>query len=186
MRNLVPIKVKIGLHTANNTDAGGAHKAGHAKFPDFNSMQIVKESGLDWSIYVDIMGLQWHYDKCCGHKEEDGSSPHGMQWGMLIVPKEFSDQAIATFPDEISKLTEAELEDFYDNRAHAHEPDNKVNTKALEEFDVQIRSGKTLTVKDKARHDKAMDPNDDTPGVTKNKKKNWVDFKKLVGVEIVQ
>lgn len=186
MRNLVPIKVKIGLHQKFSEDNSGKHKPGQAKYPDFNSMKIVKDSGLDWSVYVDVMGLQWHYDKCCGHKEEDGSSPHGMQWGMLIVPKEFADQAIATFPDEISKLTETELEDFYDNRAHAHEPDNKVNQKALEEFDAQIRAGRTLSAKDKTRHIKAMDPNDDTPGITKNKKKKWKDFKELVGVEIVQ
>lgn len=186
MKNLVPIKVKIGLHTAYNTDSGGNHSPGQAKYPDFNSMKTVKDSGLDWSIYVDVMGLQWHYDKKCGHKEEDNTSPAGMQWGMLIVPKEFADQAINTFPDEISKLTEVELEVFYDKRAHAHESVNKVNTEALEEFDVQIRAGKTLSVEDKTRHAKAMNPNDDTPGITKNKKKKWQDFKELVGVEIVQ
>lgn len=186
MRELVPIKVKIGLHTIPISDSGGPHKPGEAKYPDFNSMPVVKGSGLDWSVYVDVMGLQWHYDKKCGHKEEDGTSPHGMQWGVLIVPKEFADQAIDMFPDEISRLTEPELEDFYDNRAHAHEPDNKVNMRALEEFDVQVRSGRTLSPKDQTRYNKAMNPNDDTPGITRNKRKKWADFKKLVGVNIVQ
>lgn len=185
MRDLVPIKVKIGLHQKFSEDNSGKHEPGQAKYPDFNSMQIIKDSGLDWSIYVDVMGLQWHYDKCCGHKEEEATSPAGMQWGALIVPKEFADQAIDTFPDEISRLTESELEDFYDNRAHAHEPDNLVNTKALEEFDAQIKAGKTLSPKDMARYNKAIDMSDDTPGIIKNKKKKWADFKKLVGVEIV-
>jgi len=109
-RELVPLKVKIGIK-----------ENGQAKYPDFNQLQVVKDSGMDWSKYVDIQGLGWHYDKTSGHKEETVDSPFGQQWGVLIVPKVFVTEATTTFPDDCTKLTESELEDFYNNKAHAHE-----------------------------------------------------------------
>jgi hypothetical protein len=175
MKQLVPVKVKIGLKQNRHHD-----------YPNFNKLNCVKESGLDWSVYVDVQGLEWHYDKKCGHKEYEINSPLGMQWGVLIIPKIFAEEALVMFPDLVTKLDEMELEDFYDNRAHAHEPDNKTDKEALKEFTVKIEAGEVLSQEDRARFDKALDPNDDTPGIKKNFKKKWIDFKTVVEVEIVQ
>jgi hypothetical protein len=175
MRDLVPIKVKIGLKSN-----------GHAKYPNFNQLYTVQVKGMDWAHYVDTMGLSWHYDKTSGHKEDTADSPFGQQWGMLIVPKEFADEAILAFPDTVSKMTEVECEDFYDNKAHAHEPDELVDEIALKAFEIKEKMGVSLSSEEKIKKDKALDPNDPTPGIKKNLNKKWVDFKALKGVNIVQ
>ena len=81
---LVGIKVKIGQ----------CGVTGCAKYPDFSKLACVQASPLDWSKYVDVHGLGWHYD-CCGHQEDEDGSPAGMQWGMLIIPETFADEAVA-------------------------------------------------------------------------------------------
>lgn len=171
MRELVPIKVKIGLRSN-----------GHADHPNFNQLNCVKDSSLDWSRYVDIKGLGWHYDKKCGHREEDSTSPYGMQWGVLIIPKEFADEAKDFFPEVIEKLTEIKLEKFYDERAHAHEPNEKIDVNVLQAIKMKQDNGIDLT----EDQQKALDPSDDTRGIRKNKKKKWDDFKKLKEIKIVK
>ena len=171
MRELVPIKVKIGLRPN-----------GHADHPDFNILNCVKNSGLDWSKYIDINGLGWHYDKQCGHKEEDPTSPYGIWYGVLIVNKEFADEALAEFPDLIEKLTETKLKDFYDNRAHAHEQDEEIDIQVVQAIKAKQDLGISLT----SEQEKAIDPTDDARGIRKNKKKKWDDFKTLKGIKIVQ
>jgi len=171
MRELTPLKVKIGLRVN-----------GHADYPDFNLLQVVQDSGMDWSKYVDAIGLSWHYDKTSGHKEDTQESPHGQQWGVLIIPKEFADQAVAMFSDTCTKLTEAELEDFYNNKATINQADEDFDQKMLDGIKTKQDLGIALT----PHQLKAIDPEDDTPGITKNKKKVWKDFKKLSDVKIVQ
>lgn len=170
MRELVPIKVKIGL--GND---------GSAKYPDFNLINIDIRKKLDWSKYVDIFGLGWHYDKTCGHKEDSIDSPYGQQWGVLIVPKDFAIEAINKFP-EVIKLTETELEAFYNNCAHCHESDELINDKILQ----SIKIKKDLNIPLTDHQKKALDPKDKTPGIQKNEKKFWKDFKKLTNVNILQ
>lgn len=169
-RQLVPIKVKIGLKSNGN-----------ALYPDFNKLQTVADSGMDWAKYIDIYGLGWHYDKVSGHKEETTDSPFGQQWGALIVPPAFADEAIAMYPETTSKLTEAELEDFYNTKAHAHEPDENIDTDILAGIKAKQDLGLSLT----ADQQKALDPDDHTVrGIVKNRRKRWVDYKTLVGVTI--
>ena len=93
-RSLVPIRVTIGLKPN-----------GHALYPDFNTLASVQASGMDWSRYVDIEGIGWHYDKQRGHKVDDLESPFGQQFGVLIVPKVMANEAIAAFPTVVVKLT---------------------------------------------------------------------------------
>ena len=100
--NLVPIKVKIGLK-----DSGGA------KYPKFNNLAVT--GAVDWSKYIDLHGSGWLYD-CCGHQEAETGSPVGQQWGMILVPKVFADEAIAAFPNEVTKLTETQCESFYNDK----------------------------------------------------------------------
>lgn len=171
MRNLVPIKIKIGLK-----------ENGYQKYPDFNQLDCVKNSGLDWSLYVDVQGAGWHYDKQCGHKEEDFTSPFGIQWGVLIIPKVFANESLTRFPDVVTKLTEAKLSAFYDTRAHAHEPDEEIDNNILQGIKAKQDSNLPLT----SDQESALDPSTETRGVRRNKKKRWTDYKKLKGIKIVQ
>lgn len=177
-RELVALKVKIGLKGA---DWSNAKERGHALYPNFNDLQAVIDSGMDWSYYVDTYGESWHYDKKCGHKQEDKTSPRGMQWGMLVVPKEFADEATEKFPAVCSIVNETELEGFWDNRAHAHEPEEKLDDVVLRGIEAKKALGKKLT----PGQERALDPNDDTPGIRKNNRRFWKDYKAKHGVEII-
>ena len=114
-KKLVPIKVKIGLR-AN----------GHADHPDWYRVPCYASKGAKV-----CMPYSWHYDKSSGHAEDTPDSPFGQQFGMLLVTREFADQAKVEFPDLITEMTEAEAKDFWDNKAHAHVPENKVNSEEL-------------------------------------------------------
>lgn len=158
---LVAIKVKIGLKDN-----------GHAKYPQFNSLDASVRDNMDWCHFVDKFG-GWHYDQTSGHREDTADSPLGQQWGMLLVPASFADAAITAFPSEVSKMTEAEAESFYNAKAHINDPD--------ELFDQDVLSGikmkQELSLPLTANQQKALDPNDDTPGIRKNKDKTWSAFK---------
>lgn len=169
MKQLVPIKIKIELN-----------EKGQHKYPAFNELTIL--NGMDWSQYVDKEGLGWHYDKCCGHGVETSESPRGMQWGVLIVPKDFADETLTKFPETCNKLTEVELETFYDEHAHAHEPDELLDEEILTGIRLKQDLGLPLT----PNQVRALDPSNDTRGIRKNKTKKWADYKQLVGVEIIQ
>ena len=152
-------------------------KISPAKYPNFNQLQCVIDSGLDWSVYVDVYGLGWQYDKTSGHKDDTDDSPAGQQWGMLIVPEEFAEQAETAFPDDCDTMTEDELEDFYDNKAHVHDPEELVDTAVLQ--GIKAKEDLGLDVPEKT---KAVDPDDPAPGVRKNNHKTWSDFKSLKNV----
>lgn len=177
-RNLVALKVKIGT---KGKDWPKPEERGHALYPNFNELKAVMDTGLDWAKYVDVYGEQWHYDKCCGHKQEDETSPRGMQWGMLVVPKEFADEATKKFPEVCSIVDETELEDFWDNRAHAHELEEKLDDVVLRGIEAKRALGKELT----PGQEKALDPEDDTPGIRKNHNRYWKDYKAKQEIEII-
>lgn len=168
-RQLTPIKVIIRLKSN-----------GHAKYPDFNLLTVVQASGMDWARYIDNYGLGWHYDKTCGHKEDTIESPIGTQLGVLIIPEEFAEEAIEEFPEDCFGMTEVELEDFYNNKAHSHEPDEVFDMSVLEGIQVKHSLGIPLTT----QQQDAIDPDKDVPGIRKNKKRYWADFKKSAGVTI--
>jgi len=168
--NLVPIKVKI------------LSGQGNCLYPDFNQLDVVKQSGMDWSNYVDSEGSGWLYDKKCGHAEVDAASPSGIWLGMLLIPEEFALQAIAKFPDRITRLTEVDTEAFYNDRHACKMPDEEIDSDILQGIKLKKELGLTPTEAQK----RALDPEDDTPGIRKNKKKKWADFKALQDISIVE
>ena len=168
-RELVGLKVKIGLKPN-----------GHAKYPNFNVLGTVSSSTMDWSRYIDVFGLGWHYDKTSGHKEETVDSPHGQQYGVLIVPEAFADEAELEFSDTCEIIEDAELETFYEEKAHAHEPDEDIDEHILAAIKAKQDVGVALT----PQQIKALDPEDDTPGIKKNKNKIFADFIVKRGVTI--
>jgi len=166
MFSLVPIKVKIGLR-AN----------GHADHPNWLLLpMITSEDQLKANI-----PYGWHYDKSCGHQEDNGSdSPHGMQWGMLLVEKDFAIEAIAIFPSLVSEMTETEAEDFYDNRCCKHILENKINSTVLDDLYKELiltEKIKGNTTALEAKISKALNPDNNEPGIFKNKDKIWKDMK---------
>jgi len=153
---------------------------GKCDYPDFNQLPIVSHSGMDWSQYIDANGGGWLYDKKCGHAEIDAESPAGIWLGLLLIPEQFALEAIAKFPDRITRLTEAETEAFYNNRHACKMPDEEIDKDILEKIKLKQELGLPLT----AEQEKAKDPEDDTPGIRKNKKKKFVDFKAHRGITI--
>jgi len=185
MPELVCLKVRIGKAD------------GRAKYPTFNSLQAVKDSGVDWSKYVDTFGAGWQYDKKFGHAEEGPDSPMGMQWGVLLVPSLFADQAVAAFPADCQIIAEAAMQTFYEDRVTAHMPEDLEDVNILQSLNAELslidqaiaggrNGGKLATRRDLllTRIEKAVDPADPEPGVRKNMKKRWVDMKSERGITI--
>lgn len=135
-------------------------------YPNFGLLQVVMTSGMKWSQYVDKY-LGWHYDQTSDLRTESNGSPFGEWWGVVIMPVEFVNQAVSKFPDECIALSEIELADFYDNKAHIYDPDEKIILEVLE----AIKAKDDLGLERTASQIKALDPNDTTPGITTNKMK---------------
>lgn len=171
--DLVPIKVKIGLREDNS-----------AKYPDFNQLQVVKTSGMDWSHYIDKYGTGWMYDTI-GHREtaknnDEWDSPYGQQWGVILVPESFATQAVNLFPDEVKTIDETKTKSFYESRVTPDQPNVMVDAEVLE----SIRQRESLGIDVTEEKTKALDPDDPSPGVVKNKNKKWDDFKIKTGFQI--
>ncbi len=165
---LVPIKVKIGLK--NN---------GHHRFPSFNELASALRDNVDWSVFVDKFG-GWHYDQVCGHAEEDVTSPRGNWNGMLLVPEDFANAAVAAFPDECSILTETEAEKFYEERGHIREPAIREDTERLQ----AIQAKGALGIAQDQGDLNALDPDHPAPGLRRNKKKTFAGFKTEQGITV--
>ena len=170
MVNLVIIKVKIGLRFNKSRN--------EAEYPDFNAIQSQVNDWpdrLDWSYYVDRFG-GWHYDKQCGHQDEDATSPRGMQWGMLCVPEQFAKAAVTAFPDSVSVIDEAEAEDFYENRCTAHLPEVKDDVEVLQAIAARNQLNRAAP-----EDEQALDPEHPSMGRRRNKTKKWAGLKKQRG-----
>lgn len=176
---LVALRIKIGLRPNRNAD-----------YPDFNQLPIIKTSGIDWSIWVDTFGLGWCYDKTCGHADSGPDSPRGMQWGCLMVPQEFAEQAQAMFGETCTCIKSDEFEKFYDEKAMAHIDNNIVDVKIVsglkDTLELMEKSGASTSdiAVMKLKIKNAIDPNSHEPGITKNHHKKWSDRKGLADVEI--
>jgi hypothetical protein len=166
---LVPLKVEIGLKTN-----------GHAKYPNFNLLQVVKDSGLDWCVYVDTYGTGWMYDNTSGHKDGNGHSSLGKQWGMLLVPQTFADQAILSFSSECTKLTDTEAGIFYESYVTVYNDSEIISSNILTDIKAKQDLGKELT----PEQIKALDPNDPTPGICNNPLKTWIGMKNKKSITI--
>lgn len=174
MRNLAAIRVEIGLRPD-----------GSANYPAFNSLPVVIASGKDWSKYVDIEGDGWLYD-AVGHREEDAganglpASPFGTQFGVLLIPKQFADEAVATFPTKCTRLTEAELTTFYDSRIARDEPEEDIDENVL----LKIKAKDDLGLARTREDNEALHPTHPRRGVRENYRKTFSRFKAKHGITI--
>ncbi len=183
METIVPIKVKILLKPNN-----------YADYPDWTQLPLAG-TGTKEEREANVLKHQklggWKYDKTSGHQEDNGGdSPYGMQWGLMCVTRQYADEAIAMYPDRVTEMTETELEEFWDNRAHAHIPDNKLDRDELQalkaELDLRTARGASPAVLSEinARIDKALDPLDITPGVRKNRGKKYAEAKTSLNFDV--
>ena len=183
---IVPIKVKIGLRPNR-----------HADHPAWEQLPLVaaglpsnpSRDRVDEEVRKHVVG-SWHYDKQSGHQVETPDSPLGMQWGMLLASKPFADAAVATFPELVTILTQAECQAFWETKAYAHMDDLDYTIEALHGLKLQRDLLKDLKKADTspevtavdAKIVKALDPLDPAPGVKKNFLRHWADTKDRLGV----
>ncbi len=167
------IRILVALQVVVGTDP----VTGFAQYPNFNLISNAIRKGMDWSKYLDVYGGGMHYDKTSGHKEESVASPYGQQICSMTVPEDFAEQAVSLFPTIVTAMTPTEFETFHDTKAHAHEPDDVVDTDALNGLNTQralmTAISQDTTVLD-AKIVRALDRTDRTEnGVKENIRKRW-------------
>ena len=62
----------------------------------------------------------------------------------------------------------------------------EINEEALKIYEIKDKFKLTLTPEEETKKSKALDPNDDEPGIKLNKNKKWADYKVKKGINIVQ
>lgn len=175
MSPLVAIKVRIGLRPN-----------GHADHPNWALLPFISNDDEAKA----HMPFGWVYDKKSGHQEEDAESPYGVQFGCLLVTRIFADAAKAQFPSLITELTEAEFETFWDERAMAHLPDDKLDHDELESLKAELALRKEMghsaaaVERVRTKIQIALDRNDPALGVRKYHMKKWADAKIRLGATI--
>lgn len=181
MIELVPLKVRIGLKFS---DGRRTHD-----FPNFNMIPSRLRDGMDWSHYIDQFG-GWHYDKQAGHQDDDpdNDSPRGTWIGMLLVPEDFALEAVKMFPDRIEILDEGKCAEFYNNRAHAHEPEIHEDVEVLQAIatrkQLENARGAAPDIQQEKLDEDALDPDKPQRGRRRNKKKFFDSYKKVMGISI--
>lgn len=173
MKNLVPIKIKIEKDIKDGNVV--------ARYPDFGTI-----NGVNWSVYFNSFGIGIHYDKV-------DNIGNGAEYEYIVtaVPKSFAITAVEKFPLLVSIITEEELEDFYDHKSHVYDPTELIDDRAIQMiyYRVFLEDKGVISSPDiKTKNDrvKALDPNDPTPGIRKNVKKTWKDFKNAFGINIIR
>lgn len=184
MADLVPIKIKI--------TRGMVGDKFQNVYPDFNKLPSGVREGLDWSHYLDHHGIGLHYDQVSGFGETDEENPDPTcMYCATAVPEAFATAARQMFPLLVSILTEDEFEHFYDNRAHVHDPEEKIDKAVVEAMILrkQMEDAGLVpqpTVGEVNRRKRALDPNSATPGIRKNHHRRYVDMKERRAVRIRQ
>lgn len=130
MSELVALRIKIGRKFNG--------KQSQNDYPNFNLLPGAVRDDEDWSCYIDKF-TQWHYDHVSGFGESDAYNPDDQtQYGVFCVPQAFADAALAMFgptgterPGLVEQISEAHLQQFYDDRAHEHESEIKYDEATL-------------------------------------------------------
>ena len=185
MPNAVAIKVVIGLR-AN----------GYADHPDWTQLDLGGDTPEQHQI------VKWKYDKTSGHDDDTAESPKGQQLGMMLVSQTFADKAVALFPGVVSRMTETECQDFWDNKAHAHLPEDRINTGLLnalrseyvliKELIADLPDGAAKTklqnrlTRVRNRALKALDPTNAEDGVRAFTDKTWAKAKAARNITFIE
>ena len=178
MANVAAIKVIIGLR---DTPDGG-HEHDH---PNWLILPVISGGGK----IRDHMLSGWVYDKKAGHIDDDAPfSPVGKWIGMHLVSVQFATEAVAQYPALVTRVTEAEFQDFYDNRSRILLPDERSDWELLNTLkirrDLLVATDKSTQAIDKKIR-KALNPESLEPGVTKNKLRRWATAKVKLGFTVL-
>ena len=186
MRQLVPLKILIGRKR-------GQRGRDENDYPDFNAISKEVRENLDWCHYIDRHGPGWQYSRD-GFGE--GDDPHH-QWGAFAVPEPFAREALRLFgpgrqdgkPPTVFPMTAAEWEDFYDNDVHAMEEEEIIATEMVQGILArtqleQIGAAPAPSESIRTLRNRRLDPNDELPGITRNKRRYWRWWKEQCKIEI--
>lgn len=176
---LVPLKIKTTKWTEHTKDNSGDHYPGEIRYPDFNQISADKRQHMDWSQFIANFG-EMVTDRVSGHDQEDAESPRGVWWIMCLVPEDFALEAESLFPQLVEIVSQADAQTFYETRATINEPDEKVDVEVLQ----AIKLKQDLNIPLTATDNDAINPDKETPGVVKNKRKKMADYIATKGITI--
>lgn len=167
---LVPLQVRIGLNANHQHD-----------FPPFNELDAALRDNMDWSHFVDKFG-GWHYDQVAGHSDDDpvNNSPSGIWLGLLLVPDDFAQAAVARWPTRCFIKMEVETEALYNERCHIRDPEIKEDTDVLQ----AIKAKRDLAIPEDQADLDALNPDHPARGRRRNIRKTWTGFKSAEGITI--
>ena len=164
---LVPIKVRI--------DRKSAKSGAINDYPKFNQINSDIRKGMDWSSYLDEYGSGMIYGTEVEGNEEK-------QYCIMCVPEDFAAEALKLFGDKVEEIDESTLDTWYDAKGPGrNQSEELVNTDALTAIRVREELGEDVSAL-KAR---ALDPKDDTPGISENPNKTWTRKKAELRIEII-
>lgn len=174
MPELAALKIKISLKVE------GARVEND--YPNFNDIPPEKRGNMDWSYFFDKHGIGWHYDQVAGHGQSDSESPDPSELlGVIAVPVAFVREAVQRFPDRVERITEAELQRFWEERAHVNEPPEDIDVDRLNALRAKYGVEGVFDSTDIALMEpidrRALDPDDPMPGIVKNRRRLWTDHK---------
>lgn len=165
---LFPLKVKICYD-------------GKYKYPPFDEIPAEMRNNMEWTKYFDFWG-GWHYDRLSGFGEADDYNPdHNCLFGVVLVGEDFAKEATKRWPELCEVLDEDEMDAFYNDRAHSKEPAVMYNADILNGIRAKYGIVGKIEPEDIAKMDEedkcACDPDHPSPGMCKNVKKSFKDFK---------
>lgn len=154
-------------------------------YPDFNKITPAYRGNVTWQEFIDRFG-GWHYDQCCDFMEVDEQSPdEGIKIGCFLVPEEFATEAVQMFEDVVTVIDEATFEKFHDDRAHVHQPVEKIDSEILNGLRAKYGQTGALDSSVMTQEEQEMlDPEHPRPGIVKNKNRKFVDVKARRGLKL--
>jgi len=182
-KELVPIRVRIKRGVVDGQK--------QAIYPNFNLIDHAIRKGLPWSVYIDVEGIGWEYDKVnnIGKGDEFGTC-------VTCVPEDFAVASASLFPDDVTIMTELEYKEFYEGRVTMDEPDEVIDNQVVDGIIKRLQLNSLLSQQEKTeikykpglteREKIALDPSNDVLGIRKNKRKRWLDRKASLGLKIKQ
>ncbi len=160
-------------------------------YPDFNKInESLRGGGQDWAIYLDRWTGQ-HLDKISemGTIDEVNADPD-VQFCIYASDAPFAKEAKRLFSDRIEILEEADAKDFYDNRSHQTDLEQKVNADVMNNLRAKYGLEGNIQEADTSKMDvadqNALNPDHPAPGVVTNKEKTFDGFKQNRGLNIIK
>ena len=181
MPNITAIKVKVFRYPNKHFD-----------YPDFSGLPSVV-TAASGGAECEFMGGGKFDRTSCIEKATEGS-PIGERWLMKIVSPSFATEAITDYPTRVFQMTEAEATEFWDDKAHGHMSDTRRDANELQALHAEFLLLQDLSEEapgDQTLQDRltalrlhvarAIDPDDETPGIRTQRNRRWANAKEDVG-----